>query len=246
MDYEPARFPALPMFAVAVDLAVFTIRQGVCTVLLVERGEQPYAGDWALPGGFVREGEAAETAAVRALDEETGLERFSGHLEQLRTYSAPERDPRARVVSVAYVGFAPNLPVPRPGGSAVRARWWGVDELIGDRPRLAFDHDRIVADAFERVAAKLEYTPLAAAFCPAEFTLGELQAVYEAVWGVALDRPNFRRKVLATPEFVARVPGVPPQVRGRGAPATLYRAGHVESLHPPLLRPEGARSIRVG
>ncbi|KWW97517.1 NUDIX hydrolase [Carbonactinospora thermoautotrophica] len=245
MKYDPREYPP---FAVAVDLAVFTIRQGVCAVLLVERGVDPYAGCWALPGGFVRADESAEDAATRELAEETGLAPFPGHLEQLRTYSTPNRDPRMRVVSVAYVAFAPDLPTPRPGGDVVRARWWAVDELAPstERPRLAFDHDRIVADAFERVAAKLEYTPLATAFCPAEFTLGELQAVYEAVWGVSLDRPNFRRKVLATPGFVERVEGAAPQVRGRGAPAALYRAGKATALHPPLLRPEGARSFRVG
>lgn len=106
-------------------------------------------------------------------------------------------------------------------------------------PGLAFDHDRILADAHERVGAKLEYTCLATAFCPPEFTLGELRQVYETVWGVELDRPNFRRKVLTTPGFVQAVEGPPRLTGGRGKPAALYRAGGATTLHPPLLRPEG-------
>ena len=104
---------------------------------------------------------------------------------------------------------------------------------------LAFDHDRILADAHDRIGAKLEYTCLATEFCPAEFTLGELQRVYETVWGVELDRPNFRRKVLTTTGFVQAVDGPPRRTGGRGKPAALYRAGTATALHPPLLRPEG-------
>lgn len=102
---------------------------------------------------------------------------------------------------------------------------------------LAFDHDRILADARERVGAKLEYSCLATAFCPPEFTLGELQQVYETVWGTPLDRPNFRRKVLASSGFVEPVPGAARLTGGRGKPAALYRAGTATTLHPPLLRP---------
>ena len=119
-----------PSFAVAVDLAIFTIRDGVLVVLLVERGEDPYAGRWALPGGFVEPDEDAETAAWRELREETGVARFAGHLEQLRTYSAPDRDPRQRVVSVAHVAFAPDLPEPSAGSDAAGARWWPALDLL--------------------------------------------------------------------------------------------------------------------
>ncbi|MFI5681444.1 NUDIX hydrolase [Streptomyces cellulosae] len=237
--YEP--------FAVTVDLAVLTLRAGALHVLLVERGQEPYAGQWALPGGFVRPDESAETAARRELAEETGLSDVSGlHLEQLRTYSEPGRDPRMRVVSVAFAALLPDpppdfvrgdpalaSPEPRGGSDAAQARWTPYDSA---RP-LAFDHDRILADAHERVGAKLEYTSLATAFCPPEFTLGELQRVYEAVWGTALDRPNFRRKVLATPGFVEAVPGAARLTGGRGKPAALYRAGAATALQPPLLRP---------
>ncbi|MFE6285039.1 NUDIX domain-containing protein [Streptomyces sp. NPDC057877] len=224
--YEP--------FAVTVDLAVFTLRAGALHVLLVERGQEPYAGHWALPGGFVRPTESAETAARRELAEETGLDDVTGlHLEQLRTYSEPGRDPRMRVVSVAFTALLPDAPEARGGSDAAQARWVGHD-AVGP---LAFDHDRILADARERVGAKLEYSCLATAFCPPEFTLGELQQVYETVWGTALDRPNFRRKVLATPGFVEPVPGAARLTGGRGKPAALYRAGPATALHPPLLRP---------
>ncbi|MGW0121976.1 NUDIX hydrolase [Streptomyces sp. NPDC003327] len=229
---------AFEPFAVTVDLAVLTVREERLHALLVQRGQEPYAGEWALPGGFVLPRESAEAAARRELAEETGLPgpTVEGlHLEQLRTYSEPDRDPRMRVVSVAFTALVPGLPEPHGGGDAVEARWLPYDEV----PGLAFDHDRILADARERVGAKLEYTCLATAFCPPEFTLGELRQVYETVWGVPLDRPNFRRKVLTTPGFVEAVAGPPRRTGGRGKPAALYRAGEATALHPPLLRPEG-------
>ncbi|GAA0650793.1 NUDIX domain-containing protein [Streptomyces thermocarboxydovorans] len=225
---------AFEPFAVTVDLAVFTIRDGALHVLLVERGQEPYAGRWALPGGFVQPEESADTAARRELAEETGLKDVSGlHLEQLRTYSEPGRDPRMRVVSVAFTALLPDAPEAHGGSDAAKARWTPYDTARN----LAFDHDRILADAHERIGAKLEYTCLATRFCPPEFTLGELQQVYETVWGTTLDRPNFRRKVLATPGFVEAVPGGARLTGGRGKPAALYRAGPATTLHPPLLRP---------
>ena len=225
---------AFEPFAVTADLAVLTIRAGALHVLLVERGQEPYAGHWALPGGFVAPDESAETAARRELAEETGLSDVSGlHLEQLRTYSEPDRDPRMRVVTVAFAALLPDPPEPHAGSDAAQARWLPYDSL----GPLAFDHDRILADAHERVGAKLEYSCLATAFCPPEFTLGELQQVYETVWGRELDRPNFRRKVLATPGFVEPVPGAAKLTGGRGKPAALYRAGTATALYPPLLRP---------
>ncbi|MCL7427836.1 NUDIX domain-containing protein [Streptomyces sp. YS415] len=231
MEYDKHAYEP---FAVTVDLAVLTLRAGALHVLLVERGQEPYAGSWALPGGFLQPDESAETAARRELAEETGLSDVSGlHLEQLRTYSEPDRDPRMRVVSVAFAALLPDAPEVHGGSDAARARWTPYDEAGA----LAFDHDRILADARERVGAKLEYTCLATAFCPPEFTLGELQQVYEAVWGTGLDRPNFRRKVLATPGFVEPVPGASRLTGGRGKPAALYRPGAATALHPPLLRP---------
>ncbi|MDO9456081.1 NUDIX hydrolase [Nocardioides sp.] len=231
-----------PPFAVTVDLAVFTIRDGALAVLLVERGADPFAGSWALPGGFVEPQEDAENAAWRELLEETGVERFDGHLEQLRTYSAPDRDPRMRVVSVAHVAFAPDLPEPEAGSDAAGARWWAVDDVLGegpDRPALAFDHDEILTDARERVRAKLEYTTLALDFVAEPFTLPELRRVYAAVWGVAPDLGNFRRKVLGTDGFVVPTDGQGGATSAGGRPPLLYRRGDATVIQPPMLRTAG-------
>ncbi|MFH8612446.1 NUDIX hydrolase [Streptomyces sp. NPDC018029] len=227
---------AFEPFAVTVDLAVFTVRDGALHVLLVERGQEPYAGRWALPGGFVLPEESAEQAAGRELAEETGIADVGRlHLEQVRTYSDPDRDPRMRVVSVAFAALVPDPPEVHGGGDAARAAWLPYSPA-GYRP-LAFDHDRILADAHDRVGAKLEYTGLATAFCAPEFTLGELRQVYEAVWGAELDPANFRRKVVGTAGLVEAVPGAARLTGGRGKPAALFRAGTATALHPPLLRP---------
>lgn len=227
-------------FAVAVDLAIFTIRDGELAVLLVERGGEPYAGSWALPGGFVEPDEDAEAAAWRELHEETGVERFPGYLEQLRTYSAPDRDPRKRVVSVAHVALAPDLPEPRAGTDAADARWWVVDDLLepadGEAPVLAFDHRQILLDARERVRAKLEYTTLATEFVAEPFTLPELRRVYAAVWGTPPDLGNFRRKVLGTEGFVLPTDS-PGRTSGAGGRrALLYRRGPATLIQPPMTR----------
>ena len=246
MTYESEH----PPFAVTVDLAVFTIRDGALAVLLVERGADPYAGSWALPGGFVEPDEDAEQAAWRELREETGVEHFGaegGHLEQLRTYSAPDRDPRMRVVSVAHVALAPDLPEPQAGSDAAGARWWAADEVLdsSDGPTLAFDHAEILTDARERVRAKLEYTTLALDFVAEPFTLPELRRVYAAVWGLAPDLGNFRRKVLGTDGFVVPTDGRegPAGASGAGGsagrPALLYRRGEATAIQPPMLRTAG-------
>ena len=240
--YEPGEFPP---FAVTVDLAVFTIRAGVLAVLLVQRRDHPYRGYWALPGGFVRASESAGDAALRELAEETGVTTFTGHLEQLRTYSEPDRDPRMRVVSVAHVALAPELPDPRPGGDAEAARWWPVEDLGleqggPDAPALAFDHPLILADAVERVRSKLEYTTLAASFVEEPFALADLRRVYAAVWGTAPDLGNFRRKVLSTDGFVVEAQRSPQAAAGQagGRPPLLYRRGDAVVMYPAMLRPQ--------
>lgn len=252
--YDPSAFPP---FAVTVDLVVLTVRGPALCALVVRRGEAPFQGRWALPGGFVRDDEDLSAAAARELVEETGLcvhdpaapqpaPGNGAHLEQLATYGDPGRDPRMRVVSVAHLALSPDLPAPRAGGDANSARWAPVEELLGreepgapegDRPEpLAFDHTRILADGVERARSKIEYSSLATAFCPTEFTVGELRRVYEAVWGVALDPRNFHRKVTGTPGFL--VPAGGTTTRQGGRPAQLFRAGGATLLNPPMLRPE--------
>jgi 8-oxo-dGTP diphosphatase len=229
-----------PPFAVTVDLAILTIRSSELAVLLVRRSEHPYLGCWALPGGFVRSDESASEAAARELAEETGVVTFGGHLEQLRTYSDPARDPRMRVVSVAHVALAPDLPDPEAGGDAAEARWWPVSSVAD----LAFDHEQILADALERVRSKLEYTTLAVNFVAEPFTLAELRSVYAAVWGSAPDLANFRRKVLGTEGFVTQDHRSGEAAAGHagGRPPLLYRRGSATALHPPLLRLDGSTS----
>jgi 8-oxo-dGTP diphosphatase len=215
--------------SVTVDLVLLTIRHGALQVLVIRRGIEPYLGRWALPGGFVLADESLEEAAARELREETGLDPRAGHLEQLATYGAPGRDPRGRVITVAYLALLPDLPSPVAGSDAASASWHPVDDV-----ELAFDHDRILADGIERARAKLEYTPLATAFCPPEFTVAELRAVYETVWRTRLDPRNFHRKVTGAEGFVEPTGGT--VIRDRGRPAQLFRRGPATLLHPPLLR----------
>ncbi|WP_018348855.1 NUDIX hydrolase [Longispora albida] len=241
--YDPREFPPV---AVTVDVVTLTVRDGVLHVLLVDRAQHPFAGRRALPGGFVRESETLAEAAMRELAEETGLRPGEGqlgavHLEQLASYGDPGRDPRMRVISVAYLAFAPSLPDPRAGGDAAGAAWVPVSEAAG----LAFDHDAILAAGLDRARAKLEYTPLATAFVPAEFTISELRAVYAAVWGEDLHPGNFHRKVLSVPGFVESTGETASRGGERGGPrARLYRAGDARLLHPALLRPAREDGVR--
>ena len=231
--YDPSSYPSL---AVTVDLAVFTIRDGSLSVLLIERGSEPFAGRWALPGGFVEPDEDALAAARRELAEETSLSGLDVHLEQLATYSAPDRDPRMRVVSIAHVVLAPGLAEVRAGSDAADARWWTVEDLLDDEgPALAFDHDVILRDALDRVRSKLEYTTLAAQFVGEPFTLAELRAVYAAVWDTAPDLGTFRRKVLSTDGFV--IPAHDHASAASGPRPLLFRRGPATALHPAMLRP---------
>jgi 8-oxo-dGTP diphosphatase len=222
---------AINEMMVTVDLVVLTIREDQLCVLLIRRGAAPYRGRWALPGGFVHEDEDLPAAAARELAEETAL--TGTHLEQLGTYGAPGRDPRGRVVTVAYLALLPDLPAPVAGTDAAGARWHPTSTLDG--ARLAFDHGRILADGLERARAKLEYSSLGAEFCPPEFTIAQLREVYQAVWGTTLDPRNFHRKVTGTPDFV--VPTGRSTEGERGRPAQLYRRGPAGLLHPPMLRP---------
>ncbi|TQL69746.1 8-oxo-dGTP diphosphatase [Nocardioides albertanoniae] len=233
--------------AVTVDLVVLTVRDDALCALVVRRAVEPHRGALALPGGFVLDQEDLEQAAARELAEETGMRPGSVHVEQLATYGAPGRDPRGRVVTVAYLALAPDLPVPAAGSDAAEAQWSPVASLLADNhpgsgidsdidrdAGLAFDHAEILRDGIERARAKLEYSPLGAAFCAEEFTVAELRRVYEIVWGERLDPRNFHRKVTKTEAFLE--PTGATTTRDGGRPAQLFRRGSAEHLHPPLLR----------
>lgn len=204
-----------PRPSLAVDIVVFTIRENRLHLLLIRRASEPFQGSWALPGGFVHMDETLEEAANRELSEETGIQ--EAYLEQLYTYGEPQRDPRGRVVSVAYFALIPaDAPVRSEGGSDTsQARWFPIDDL----PTLAFDHNEIVAYALRRLRYKLEYTAVGFELLPEEFTLTEIQQTYEIILGEALDKRNFRRRMLAS--------GIIEPTRfkrgGGGRPAKLYR-----------------------
>jgi len=203
-----------PRPSVTVDVIIFTLREDDLQVLLIKRGHPPFEGMWAIPGGFVDIVESLEDAALRELEEETGVRDV--YLEQLYTFGDPGRDPRGRTITVAYFALVPADTVRlRAGDDAADVRWWSVYDL----PPLAFDHAGILAYALQRLRYKLEYTAVGFELLPETFTLSELQAAYEVILGETLDKRNFRRKILSA--------GVIEQTSeyrtGEGRPAKLYR-----------------------
>ena len=225
--YDPSDFPP---FAVTVDIVILTVRGSQLEVLLVQRDAEPFAGCWALPGGFVGPDQDLLDAAAFKLGDKTGIGIDRSHLEQLATFGAPDRDPRMRIVSVSHLALVPMPSAVESAGQ--RTAWVSVDVLGG--MQLAFDHPEIIRVGVERARSKLEYTTLATAFCEPDFTIAELRQVYETVWGESLDPPNFHRKVLATAGFVEDTGESKAQAKGR--PAKLYRAGEAMQLSPPLQR----------
>jgi 8-oxo-dGTP diphosphatase len=206
---------AYPHPAVTTDIAVFTLRGDALELLLIRRGRPPFQGAWALPGGFLDIDEDLDTCAARELAEETGVEGV--YLEQLYTFGAVGRDPRERVVSVAYIALAPadKLDV-QAGDDAADARWFRLDAL----PELAFDHADIIATAHRRLVAKLDYSTIAFQLLPETFTLGELQRVYEILVDAEMDKRNFRKWALALEQIEATGET---RRRGKHRPARLYR-----------------------
>lgn len=180
-----------PMAALTADCVVFGVGTEKLHVALIERGEDPFKGQWALPGGFLQlPNEDAETAGKRELKEEFGIS--VNMIEQLKTYSRPGRDPRGSVVTVAHIALVNTIDHPETAGSdAAKARWVPVDEVA--TLELAFDHQEIFNDALARLYAKLRYTPIAVHLLTKEFTLEQLKGVYEKILGAEVDSSNFRK-----------------------------------------------------
>ena len=238
--YDPSQFPA---FAVTVDVVILTMSERALHVLLVRRGEEPFAGMWATPGGFKRPAETLDEAAKRELGEETGVD-AAALLTQFGAYGDPERDPRMNVVTVAYVAVLRDVGAIVAGTDAADAALVPVVDVLNGKLELAFDHARIVRDAVERVRVDLELRGIATAFVGTTFTLAELRAVYEAVWGVQLDSANFRRSVVAEDGWV-----IPTGRRARpgpvgGKPAELYRAGRMWKHGGPIRFPQPTEKRR--
>ena len=204
-----------PHPAVSVDIVIFTVRDDALNVLLIERALPPHQGEWALPGGFIRLDESLKHAAWRELKEETGVN--AAYLEQLYTFGHPKRDPRERVISVAYFALLPSdrLEI-RAASDARNVAWFDVREV----PQLAFDHNKILTKARQRLAAKLEYSTIALQLMPDTFTLPELQHVYERIRGGPIDKRNFRKRIRAL-KVVEPTGGE--RRTGARRPAKLYR-----------------------
>jgi 8-oxo-dGTP diphosphatase len=178
-----------PHPAVATDCVIFGFDGIKLHVLLIERGAEPYKGMWAFPGGFLQMEEDAEQGALRELKEETDL--TAQYIEQFYTFSDPHRDPRERIISIAYYALVKIQEV-KGGDDAAKAQWFAIDEI----PRLAFDHDRILRKAMEKLRERIHFQPIGFELLPEKFTLKELQMLYEAILGVQFDRRNFAKKML--------------------------------------------------
>jgi 8-oxo-dGTP diphosphatase len=204
---------------VTTDVVVFTILEGRLSILLVERANPPYQGEWALPGGFLDIDEDLDACAARELEEETGI---SGvYLEQLYTFGQTHRDPRERVISVTYYALVPQdaITAPRAASDASDVGWHAFEDL----PALAFDHAQIIEMAHRRLVAKLDYSTIAFQFMPETFTLSELQFVYQALLNQPLDKRNFRKRILSLGliEDTGNLSRT-----GKHRPARKYRARH--------------------
>jgi 8-oxo-dGTP diphosphatase len=210
--YDPSKYERP---SVTVDVVIFTLQAGELHVLLVKRKRWPVEGSWAIPGGFINIDESLEQAARRELEEETGVRDV--YLEQLYTFGAPKRDPRTRVISVAYFALIrADTQTLRVSEESTDVSWFPVRRLPGP---LAFDHDHILATALDRLRSKLEYTTLAFQLLPEVFSILELKHIYEQILGERLDKGNFYRKIRDAK--VLEDTGL--RREGRGRPTTLYR-----------------------
>ncbi len=200
--------------SVTTDILIFAIDEGHLRILLIKRKEWPFEGEWAIPGGFVQMEEDLENAAHRELREETGVKNV--YLEQLKTFGKPDRDPRTRVISVAYIALLPNSNIHLHASSdAVDAKWFSVDKL----PKLAFDHNEIIETGLDRLRGKIRYTNIVFALMPDEFPLSQLQETYEIILGHTLDKRNFRKKMLS----LGILEPTDNKIVGAHRPSLLYR-----------------------
>lgn len=207
-----------PHPAVTTDIVLFTVRDERLQVLLIRRRNPPFQGNWALPGGFLDMDEDLAACAKRELEEETGIHNV--YLEQLYTFGKPGRDPRERVISVAYYALTASEQLTlAPASDATEAAWFGFDDL----PQLAFDHRDIIAKAHERLVAKLDYSTIAFQFLPEQFTLSELQDVYQIIRSETMDKRNFRKWILS--QGLIEATG-DERRNGSHRPAQLFRTTH--------------------
>lgn len=177
------------MMQVAVDAVVFTVAEGMLKILLIQRKNEPFSGKYALPGGFVEENEELEDAVGRELQEETGVKDI--FLKQLGAYGKADRDPRGRVLSIAFLALISPDQELRAESDASDAKWFSIDNL----PELAFDHEKIIEDALQHLKYEIQTTNIACQILPSEFTLSQLQRLYENVLGHELDKRNFRKRI---------------------------------------------------
>jgi 8-oxo-dGTP diphosphatase len=227
-NYDPARYHRP---SVTVDVVIFALVEDDLRVLLIKRKYAPYAGFWAIPGGFVRLDESLEDAAVRELAEETGV--TDVYIEQLYTFGEPERDPRTRVITVAYFALVPFDAIHHhPGEEAAETSWFSVFEP----PELAFDHQAILEYALTRLRYKLEYTSVGFKLLPDEFTLTELQKAYETILGEPLDKRNFRRKI-SSAQILEETGRKKRESEGRPAKLYQYREDAVAEVKTRRLFP---------
>jgi 8-oxo-dGTP diphosphatase len=205
---------------VTVDLVVFTLSEDTLKAMLVRRAEAPYSGYWSLPGGFIKTGESLENAALRVLSEKTGVEDV--YIEQLYTFGEPARDPRTRVITVAYFALIPWKQLDQPESRKIAdITWHPVDHL----PRLAFDHKKILNYAVSRLRAKVSYSNIVYGLMPKQFRLSELQKMYEVIINGKIDKRNFRKRMLAT--NLLQETGKK-DINGAHRPAKLYQFKKME------------------
>lgn len=178
-----------PHPSVTTDCVIFGFDGNQLQVLLIERGIEPYKGRWAFPGGFLNMEESAEEGALRELKEETGL--TGAYIEQFHTFTDPNREPRERVITIAYYALV-RIQEVKGGDDAAKAQWFALDEV----PQLAFDHDLILRRALKRLRERIHFEPIGFELLPEKFTMKELQALYEAILEVKFDRRNFAKKML--------------------------------------------------